>query len=274
MIRVELLDSKKLTEEQKSLYITFDYDYRIVELIKTIKPRQYHYENKSWELSQKSIHRLIELFGKENLLISDNVNLEYKEEYKEIDLNGKWSCFAPLFNKMTSATKRFTIEILKQVPSYFYEVAASSTGKYHPGYALGKEGLLRHTLGAGAIAVELFNNDTVCGQFTNREKELMLAAIILHDTFKHGEIENRYTVAEHPIIASNFIRNFKQNIIPKEDQELIADCIATHMGQWNTDFRTKAEIMEKPSNEMQSFVHLCDYLSSRKIIEINFDEII
>ena len=37
---------------------------------------------------------------------------------------------------------RTMIELL---PDYFFEVPASSTGKYHPSYSLGEGGLLRHT---------------------------------------------------------------------------------------------------------------------------------
>ena len=39
-----------------------------------------------------------------------------------------------------------TREILDElVPDYFYDVPASSTGKYHPWYSLGYGGLVRHT---------------------------------------------------------------------------------------------------------------------------------
>lgn len=51
----------------------------------------------------------------------------------------------------------------------------------------------------------------------------------------------------------------------------LADLITTHMGQWNTDYKTKEEIMPKPSTKAQSFVHLCDYLASRKFLEFNFE---
>ena len=34
------------------------------------------------------------------------------------------------------------------LPDYFFEIPASSTGKYHPSYALGTGGLVRHTKAA------------------------------------------------------------------------------------------------------------------------------
>ena len=41
------------------------------------------------------------------------------------------------------------------------------------------------------------------------------------------------------------------------------------MGQWNTD-RYKNEIMPKPKKSIESFVHLCDYLASRKYLLFDF----
>ena len=38
------------------------------------------------------------------------------------------------------------------LPDYFFRVAASSTGKYHPAFSLGEGGLLRHTKAAVRIA--------------------------------------------------------------------------------------------------------------------------
>ena len=54
--------------------------------------------------------------------------------------------------------KRSLVIMLDKLPDYFYEVPASSTGKYHPEYALGKGGLVRHTKAAIRIAKELLDN--------------------------------------------------------------------------------------------------------------------
>ena len=56
--------------------------------------------------------------------------------------------------------KVFAKWCLNILPDYFYEVAASSTGKYHPSYTL-SEGLVRHTIAVVRIANELFRNNTV-----------------------------------------------------------------------------------------------------------------
>ena len=48
--------------------------------------------------------------------------------------------------------KKSCSELINLLPDYFFEVGASSSGKYHPNYALGKGGLVRHTKAAVRIA--------------------------------------------------------------------------------------------------------------------------
>ena len=111
--------------------------------------------------------------------------------------------------------------------------------------------------------------------FFDYEKDIIIAALILHDGLKHGLNNSKYTVAKHPLIMCEFIANNDDLIDEMNDQNmlnLLLNCIATHMGQWNTDYKTKKEILEKPKTNIQKFVHLCDYLASRKCIEIIFTE--
>lgn len=70
--------------------------------------------------------------------------------------------------------KRGVKILLDLLPDYFYEIAASSSGKYHPSYTLGSGGLVRHTKTAVRIAYELLNNKTTGFKFTEREKDLIL----------------------------------------------------------------------------------------------------
>jgi hypothetical protein len=43
------------------------------------------------------------------------------------------------------------------------------------------------------------------------------------------------------------------------------------MGQWNYDYKSKKAVLPKPKTGKQFFVHMCDYLASRKFLEVNFD---
>ena len=162
--------------------------------------------------------------------------------------------------------------IVDKLPDYFFYEAASSTGKYHPKYALGDGGLLRHSKAATKIGLELLNNPLIGSKYSPREKDMLLLSLLVHDGLKRCLTEEKYTRVDHPILMANFIldnyQTFKLNL---EDAKFISDVIKTHMGPYNTDFNGNV-VLETPKNKYQSFVHMCDYLASRKCLEVPFDE--
>ena len=167
--------------------------------------------------------------------------------------------------------RTFAETAISKLPDYFFDVAASSTGKYHPQYSLGIGGLVRHTKAAVKLANEVLALEHY-NIFTKDEKDMIITSLILHDGWKHGVLFNTYTVAKHPIIASEWVLQDPDfNMITEEQKKFISDCIASHMGEWNVDWKTNEEILPKPQTEAQKFVHLCDYLASRKYITIEFD---
>ena len=102
--------------------------------------------------------------------------------------------------------------ILNMLPDYFYEVPASSTGKYHPSFSLGEGGLVRHSKVATRIGYTLLNNDSV-QNFNSHEKDLLLISILIHDGLKCGNPKEEYTRFDHPILISNFIKDICENQI-------------------------------------------------------------
>ena len=168
--------------------------------------------------------------------------------------------------------REFTERAIEDMPDYFFEATSSSSGKYHPSYALGKGGLLRHTRAAVRIAVELFRME-MFNYFEEEGKDLIISSLILHDGRKFGNTEGMHTLAEHPIIQAFSMENNTEinNILPKDQFETICDNIKSHMGAWNTAPRSNKEIMPKPKGKMQNFVHLVDYIASRRCLEMNFD---
>lgn len=159
---------------------------------------------------------------------------------------------------------------LNTLPNYFFEIAASSTGKYHPKYALGTGGLKRHVQASIGIAIELFRCKSVYN-FTELEQDIIIAALLFHDGCKRGKIETNHTVTTHPLDVIELLHETDHCLHP-EIFECICDCISSHMGQWNTNYETGEEVLPLPHTEMQKFVHLCDYLASRKCLEFNFNE--
>lgn len=172
--------------------------------------------------------------------------------------------------------KAFAEKLVECAPDYFFEVSASSTNKYHPSYAVGPGGLVRHSLAATAILHELTSNLEMFNKYSQEQKDMMLVAIMAHDFFKHGlaATAGKYTVAEHPVVCADFIRyNDNLNVMLEREQiEFIAGCIESHMGQWNTKWNSKVEIMPKPKTGPQNLVHLADYLASRKYLTFEFGD--
>lgn len=164
------------------------------------------------------------------------------------------------------------ISIIQALPEYWFKVPASSTGKYHPSYALGEGGLLRHSKAAMRIGYELLNNPIIGGKYTSHEKDLLLMALLVHDGLKLGMPEERYTRFDHPILMANFIKEKKDEFnLSEEDANFMADVIKTHMGPWTTDYNGE-EVLEKPKTKYQNFVHMCDFLAAKKCLLVPFDK--
>lgn len=162
--------------------------------------------------------------------------------------------------------------LIDNLPDYFFEIGASSTGKYHPKYAAGTAGLVRHSKAAVRIANELLTNPLIGNKYTAREKDLMLISLILHDGFKHGKVEEKYSRTDHPLISSNYIKEHMDKLTMKDDDiELVSNVISSHMGPWNKDFDGN-EVLPVPKTKYESFVHMCDYLASKKFLKVEFDQ--
>ena len=122
------------------------------------------------------------------------------------------------------------------------------------------------------IGYELLSDKVIGDKYTDREKDLMLMSLLIHDGLKLGNPKERYTRFDHPILMGQFIIDHKDEIgLNKKDAEFMNDVIKTHMGPWITDYQGN-EVLEIPKTKYQSFVHMCDFLASRKCILVPFDE--
>lgn len=182
-----------------------------------------------------------------------------------------------VFNKELSyikdiRIKESTITILDMLPDYFYEIPASSTGKYHPEFSLGEGGLVRHVKVAVRLAKELLDNPSIGDKYTSNEKDIMIMALILHDGLKSGLVYNRYTQYDHPTLIKNFVNENKDKLkLTDSELDLFSHAVESHMGPWNTDYEGR-EILPKPKTKYENFVHMCDFLSSKKFLNVKFQD--
>ena len=180
-----------------------------------------------------------------------------------------------IFNKELQYIKnerlcRSAKKLIELLPDYFFTVPAASTGKYHPEFAQGEGGLVRHTKAAVRIAYELLQSKTT-NNFSNDEKDLILIALIVHDGLKKGLIEEKWTKVDHPLLIANYIKDNKDKLEFTDDEiNLLYDMTSCHMGEFNKDFNGN-EVLPLPKSKYARFVNMCDLLSSKKFLNIYFE---
>jgi len=205
--------------------------------------------------------------------------------------------------------KEITKRTLDDAPSCFKVIPASSSGKYHPMYAIkrGSEfnglvdagGLVLHTKAAVNIAHSVMQTkyfDDVLYNFFNRAvsldgiakvkavyMDIVYAALLCHDTQKPDDTPQHNTRFDHPIEAVKaWLKN--ANIVLDEYYPLgssekerkridlvnvVARCIGSHMGEWNKSNYSDV-VLPTPADSLAQFVHLCDFLASRRFLEFDF----
>ena len=173
----------------------------------------------------------------------------------------------------SSDIKMFLTTAIENMFDYVFEKSASSSGRYHPMSDLGDGGLIRHIKGVFYLGYDMLNLEQNIPLYSQRERDMILVSLILHDSWKYGDIDKKrvHTVENHPLLASIWViqDSIFDNIISQEDRDFIGGCIASHSGQWNTN-KKKEEILPKPQTISQQFVHLCDYIASRRYINFDF----
>ena len=100
----------------------------------------------------------------------------------------------------------------------------------------------------------------------------MLIALSIHDGIKSGFKKEKYTRFDHPLLAAEYLDKCKDNMsFTDEDIEFMKKVVSSHMGAWNTDYDGN-EVLPIPKTKYETFVHMCDYLASRKCLLVEFDK--
>lgn len=182
--------------------------------------------------------------------------------------------FGAELQKISSDLHRFIcLNALDQVPDYFWVIPSSSSGKYHPRNDLGIGGNVKHTKAVFWIGEELLSHPSC--PFEDLTKNDIRVAMLLHDSLKQGEGKGTgHTVVEHPLLPRKVLRPWNEGDEESTSQEIvdawdrICSLIESHMGCWTKD-KQGNEILDVPNTEAQKFVHMADYLASRKSIEVD-----
>lgn len=140
----------------------------------------------------------------------------------------------------------------EHLPEYFWEVPASSTGKYHPRDHNQEYGLWIHTKRAFTAFERLSRSYKHQGKITEWDRDCGRAAILLHDMFKYGKPPERqeHTVDDHDFLAARFLD--KNADLPTK----VVACVESHNGpsDWG---KGKA-----PETDLEQIHHLADMIAS------------
>lgn len=175
-----------------------------------------------------------------------------------------WHYFETEINRITNRDLQLFVKffLVNYVPSYFWEIGASSSGKFHPKFSQGQGGLVRHTKAACLFLEDLLRMSSYA--YMGEEKhDLCRVALILHDTAKYGlgKEMDKTQYKYHAVKAAEQVGYAWHEYFDEEAPYLLTQAIRSHMGQWS-------EKENRPFTQIDRAVHMADYMSSRSYIDI------
>lgn len=162
--------------------------------------------------------------------------------------------------------KEFAKILIENADDYFFTVPASSSGKYHPDFARGNGGLVRHSKAVAYFANELIRPSLEFGKITRDEADCILLGALVHDIKKQGDGIEGHTVKEHPLLAAQYVyktwEEQGQDLLTESQVNYTTKVIESHMGPWQAPC---------PETRPELIVFYADYIASRKeIVGLDF----
>ena len=161
---------------------------------------------------------------------------------------------------------------LTVAPPYFWQDPASKSGKYHPTRSRAAGGIVHHTR-----LVVYFANSLVESMGCEAWRDEIIAAALLHDSFKNGDGTTKYGTnwaAHGQNLAGHLRRQAAWQQVSGEGPNSsvaphiakVLDLCARHMGKWSGT-------APRPASMEDWCVHIADMIASRKLVNIDqFDE--
>lgn len=164
-----------------------------------------------------------------------------------------------------SKIREFTKLCLTQAPDYiFIDCPSSSSGKYHPLDELGSDGLVIHTKKVFTLVYEL-TKAFDCED----NRDIVLAAGLIHDLCKQGTKRSGHTQSNHPDLAANLVDEVQEatQLLTKEQHKVLRDCVGYHYGPWSTG-KWHKDITKFTKEELTLFIS--DYVVSKRFIKTDY----
>jgi hypothetical protein len=185
--------------------------------------------------------------------------------------------------------REFVLQCFDVAAPYFWERAASSSGKYHPEFTLGSGGLAKHVryacywydqlsraiLHDGKGGNEIDPWVEVDGQKVNLY-DIGMGALLVHDCVKDGDPARTIPKAAHKIGGYHgveMMEAIRERVLPGKTatvaQMLVMYGVAAHMGRWTIPFDfSPFRLKGSAARKLALLVHLGDYCASRRLDEV------
>jgi hypothetical protein len=166
-------------------------------------------------------------------------------------------------NKVTDAgIKDFLFAAINDFPDYFW-TAPASRSKYHYPDERQEGGLVLHVRRMCKLTEDIVR----MYELTLWEKDVLIAACILHDSFSRGIPPNVKNASDplHPFYPEMmFPYNAYADRFIKDQRiyDEIMTCVASHMGRFSV---VKSVVSNK---KLPAMFHMIDYIASRTYVKI------
>ena len=174
--------------------------------------------------------------------------------------------------------------IMMEADDFVVDLASSTSGKYHP-----KDETMPGTNPLHFRRVFVFAKELAeIYSCTKIERDIMLAAALLHDVFKAGleppKGKKAHTVPTHMVIVYDYIKAYctanKENIVI-DTMLMLRDCAILclfHYGKWNPNevYQIKDKgvtTMSDRLSELAMVFHVADCLAARRSISDIMQEV-
>jgi hypothetical protein len=150
-----------------------------------------------------------------------------------------------------TALRAETIDALRRsTPDYFWEMPASTSGKYHNPFTRMGHGLHIHVKMTLTVYERIVDSWVQLGRISEYEADCGRAALLLHDVLKAGHTyeDGDHSVENHDVLAATWLRHNTE--LPTE----VIDAVAAHNGPWM--------VGPEPDSELSLLVHTCDMVAS------------
>jgi len=158
--------------------------------------------------------------------------------------------------------KKYLISCIDRFPDYFWEAPASNR-RYHPEDERKEGGLVLHVRRLCRLTEDMARLHSLNAW----ERDILLSACILHDSFSRGIPPRTLTYSDplHPVYVPHvFVFNADADrFIERRVYDEIMECVLSHQGPWSPNE------MLKSNRKLPVIFQTIDYIGSREHIRID-----